>query len=437
MQSSSELIGETVTNDNLVVNGRVGIATATPDQPLVVMGTGNGGYYTRGHISWLNPTGDLLGMLSCDDSSHPYGVFGIAGDSTIQSRIAELDAVDRSRSTGGLWDDLRGFTLSFERDGPGWAAAFISMNLPTNAIMHVTGNHGGAVGIFTRAPQSKLSVNGNVAIGSYAASTPAPSGGLIVSGYVGVGTSSPREMLDVAGNVDVAGTLNAYQLVGNAGGLTNLQGASVAPGSVGTAQANLTDWNAWGDNRYLRLGGGTLSGALVVNGGISGNGSGLTSLQGGSIVAGTVGTTQANLAQWNAWGDGRFLNLTNGGTVQGPLTVNGTITGNGSGLTSLQGSAIASGTVGTTQANLTQWSTWGDARYLNLSTGGTVQGILTTTTNIIVNGRIGVATNAPAERLHVAGNIRAEGQFIGNGSGLYVMQQGDLSMGSFTNGLPQ
>jgi hypothetical protein len=52
------------------------------------------------------------------------------------------------------------------------------------------------------------------------------------------------------------------------------------------------------------------------------------------------------------------------------------------------------------------------------------------------NGYVGVNTNTPAERLHVVGgNIRLDGgQFIGNGSGLLVSPQGDLSMGTFTSG---
>jgi hypothetical protein len=51
------------------------------------------------------------------------------------------------------------------------------------------------------------------------------------------------------------------------------------------------------------------------------------------------------------------------------------------------------------------------------------------------NGSWGIGINSPSERLHVSGNIKvSNGQFIGNGSGLLISPQGDLSMGAFTSG---
>lgn len=55
------------------------------------------------------------------------------------------------------------------------------------------------VGIGSTNPLSKLDVNGNVAVGTYAGTAAAPSNGLIVSGNVGVGTSSPSQKLEVSG----------------------------------------------------------------------------------------------------------------------------------------------------------------------------------------------------------------------------------------------
>lgn len=55
----------------------------------------------------------------------------------------------------------------------------------------------GAVGIGTALPLSKLDVNGNLAIGTYAGTVAAPSNGLIVSGNVGIGTSAPLVALDL------------------------------------------------------------------------------------------------------------------------------------------------------------------------------------------------------------------------------------------------
>jgi len=49
----------------------------------------------------------------------------------------------------------------------------------------------GNVGIGTTSPQSKLDINGGLAIGSYAGVNAAPSNGLIASGNVGIGTNNP------------------------------------------------------------------------------------------------------------------------------------------------------------------------------------------------------------------------------------------------------
>lgn len=55
--------------------------------------------------------------------------------------------------------------------------------------------------------------------------------------------------------------------------------------------------------------------------------------------------------------------------------------------------------------------------------------------SIDTSRRVGIGTNAPTERLHVSGNLKvSNGQFIGNGSGLLIAPQGDLSMGTFTAG---
>lgn len=53
------------------------------------------------------------------------------------------------------------------------------------------------------------------------------------------------------------------------------------------------------------------------------------------------------------------------------------------------------------------------------------------------SGNVGIGTTSPSERLHVSGNVKVtSGQFIGNGSGLLISAQGDLSMGTFTAGTP-
>lgn len=68
------------------------------------------------------------------------------------------------------------------------------------------------IGIGTASPQSKLSINGNLAIGSNYISQIAPDDGLIVEGNTGIGTPSPTAQLHTTGSVRFSGLLqtNTY-----------------------------------------------------------------------------------------------------------------------------------------------------------------------------------------------------------------------------------
>jgi len=70
------------------------------------------------------------------------------------------------------------------------------------------------IGIGTNNPLSKLSVRGNISIGTNFISSSAPLNGAVIEGNVGIGISNPQHKLDIDGNIN----LNGMLLIENCGG---------------------------------------------------------------------------------------------------------------------------------------------------------------------------------------------------------------------------
>ena len=80
-----------------------------------------------------------------------------------------------------------------------------SIDTSTKLTIDSSGN----VGIGVTNPQSKLDIEGSVAIGStYSGNNPAPQNGLLVEGNVGIGVTNPTNKLEVNGNVDLNSSSN-------------------------------------------------------------------------------------------------------------------------------------------------------------------------------------------------------------------------------------
>ncbi|EEF57871.1 FG-GAP-like repeat-containing protein [Pedosphaera parvula] len=128
------------------------------------------------------------------------------------------------------------------------------------------------------------------------------------------------------------------------------------------------------------------------NGSFSGNGTGLTSLNASQITSGTVPLARLPTAVVTNTENGVTLGGSFAGSFSGSST--GTFTGNGSGLTNLNASQLTTGTVPTAQlpANIITSS----ATLTNLTVSGTVTasnintaaGTLTVNSNIIANGTV-------------------------------------------------
>lgn len=236
-------------------------------------------------------------------------------------------------------------------------------------------------------------------------------GNITTGGGIHVGgTSDPG-----ADNLVVDGTIT-----GNGSGISALNATNISSGTIADArlETNIDISGFVTTVGGIHVGGVSDPGVdnLVVDGTITGNGSGISGLNGGNISSGTISDSRLestiDVVAVNTSG-----NITTGGglhvgSASDPgadnLLVDGTITGNGSGITALNASNLSSGTVS-------------NAR---LATNIDVGGNLTTVGGIHVGG----LTNPGADNLVVDGTIS------GNGSGITTLNASNISSGTLANG---
>ena len=117
--------------------------------------------------------------------------------------------------------------------------------------------HAQNVGIGTNNPLSKLSLKGNISIGSNYISNAAPVNGAIIEGNVGIGITAPLHKLHVDGNVNVNGMLFIENCQGDHNSSDGLSGTAFfrvgGPGWNALDDAGrFLSWDNAGEDR-LRL----------------------------------------------------------------------------------------------------------------------------------------------------------------------------------------
>ena len=221
-------------NGQLNIGSGSGVGT---DDQIVVHNAPSGStsrYFTLGNGGWYSTAVPFL---------QPTDNTGIA-----------FDILPKGSTAQNTWEDICSNDVTL---GSNWECLDLKKQANGDAIVGASAAgsgtvrnlqlqyYGGNVGIgLAGEPQSKLDINGGVAIGSYAGVTAAPSNGLIVSGTVGIGTASVNSgvQLEVNGVSASTNELRAYTWSGS---YLSLLGGFNSPYSIGLYYNNVYTGSYW------------------------------------------------------------------------------------------------------------------------------------------------------------------------------------------------
>ncbi|MEA4840819.1 MAG: hypothetical protein VB110_07450 [Bacteroidales bacterium] len=242
-------VGSSSTSGNSIINGNLGIGTTNPTSKLHISNTtslpGVGGARIDVTQTQANTT-----ALSDGGLSVLYSLVAASATNELVNRAASIRS-NNYMTGGGVVQNQRVLNLVSE-NCTGSRTTNLDMILletgnstgigtTTNAYgLHIAALPGtnkwgiydqsgsnwytnGKVGIGDVAPEAKLSVVGNAAIG-YASGQAAPENGMIVGGNVGIGTTTPSNLLDVRGlnNIISGGhDIAAFANVSGTAGIVN------------------------------------------------------------------------------------------------------------------------------------------------------------------------------------------------------------------------
>lgn len=188
-------------------SGEVGIGTSSPVYALDVRNSAFSTIRGWNSSSASSVSGAFIVAQSPFPTAtyHRMGVVAFGGfDGTNSAASARIEAYSTESHTFG---SALGSQLQFRVTPNGSATVATQMTLDQN----------GSLGIGTATPQSKLDVEGGVAIGAtYSGTTAAPTNGAIIEGRLGIGTNNPSSALHVVGRTTLVGGITLNYVYKNA-----------------------------------------------------------------------------------------------------------------------------------------------------------------------------------------------------------------------------
>ena len=182
---------------------------ATPDTLEEVLATGNtaeNSIILTGDTGNITISGDYTGtginatgVISTTQSvsvGTTLGVTGLSTLATVDINGGNIDGTNVGASVQGTLDGTIGSNVPAVGTFTDLQSNVLKVDTNTLFVSNVTSR----VGIGTTTAQSKLDVEGNVAIGvTYSGTSAAPTNGLIVEGDVGIGLANPTKKLHLYG----------------------------------------------------------------------------------------------------------------------------------------------------------------------------------------------------------------------------------------------